>query len=286
MSNTSILVIIPLILAVAAGLLTWFAIDVGTQTMSRYQSNFTHRAQFQIREFFLFIDPSKLFMLNLVIMMLGGMLMWALTGSALIAFPVFFALALLPRLIYASMRKRRLQKFEEQLPDALMMLAGALRAGAGLNSALQQLTLEAAAPLTQEFSLMLREQRLGVTLEHSLNNLARRMPTQTTILVVSTMRIAHETGGGLAEALERTAHTIRCRLQMEGKINALTAQGKMQAWVVGLLPILLMLVLHKLEPEAMGLLWSSRIGWGTLTILGFLECMGIYVIRKIIAIDV
>lgn len=184
------------------------------------------------------------------------------------------------------MRQRRLRQFEEQLPDALMMLSGGMRAGVGLNSAIAQLVAEAHAPLGQEFSLLLREQRLGVTLEQSLNNLARRMPTQTTTLVVSAMRIATETGGGLAETLERTANTIRSRLQMEGKIRALTAQGKLQAWVVGALPLALMAILNKMEPEAMGMLWHSRIGWGTLLVIFVFEFLGIFVIRKIVTIDV
>ena len=167
-----------------------------------------------------------------------------------------------------------------------MMLSGGLRAGVGLSSAIQQLVAEAMPPISQEFTLLLREQRLGVTLEQSLSNLNRRVPTQTTTLVVSAMRIATETGGGLAETLERTSHTIRSRLQMEGKIGALTAQGKLQAWVVGLLPIVLMLVLNKMEPDAMSLLWHTRIGWGTLVVIGIFEVLGIYVIRKIVAIDV
>jgi len=145
---------------------------------------------------------------------------------------------------------------------------------------------EAPAPLSQEFTLLLREQRLGVTLEQSLNSLARRVPTQTTVLVVSAMRIATETGGSLAETLERTGQTIRSRLQMEGKIAALTAQGKLQAWVVGLLPVVLMLVLNKMEPAAMAMLWETKVGWAVLFVLALLEAMGIYVIRKIIAIDV
>jgi tight adherence protein B len=98
--------------------------------------------------------------------------------------------------------------------------------------------------------------------------------------------VATETGGGLAETLERTAHTIRSRLQMESKIGALTAQGKLQAWVVGLLPLVLMAILNRMEPEAMAMLWNTRIGWGTLVVIAFLEFMGIWIIRKIIAIDV
>ncbi|MBC7501051.1 MAG: type II secretion system F family protein [Herminiimonas sp.] len=286
MNSAQIIIAITLVTAVSAALLAWFVIDVGTVTMARYRAVFTKRAQFQVQEFFLFIDPSKLFVANLAVMALGGMLVWMLTGSVVVAVPVFFALGLLPRIVYAVLRKRRLRKFEEQLPDALMMLSGGMRAGVGFSSAIQQLVAETQAPLSQEFSLVLREQRLGVTLEQSLNNLGRRMPTQTTSLVVSAMRIASETGGGLAETLERTANTIRSRLQMEGKIGALTAQGKLQAWVVGALPLVLMLILNKMEPEAMSLLWHSRMGWATLGVIAFLEFMGVYVIRKIIAIDV
>lgn len=286
MNDGNPLIIISVVVAFSAALLAWFVIDTGTVTMAKYRANFTKRASFQVQEFFLFVDPAKLFVANLAVMALGALLVWIITGSALVAIPVFFALALVPRLLYAWMRRRRLQKFEEQLPDALMMISGGLRAGSGLSSALQQLVAEAQQPLAQEFSLMLREQRMGVTLEQSLNNLARRMPTQTTTLVVSAMRIASDTGGGLAETLERTAHTIRSRLQMEGKIRALTAQGKLQAWVVGLLPLVLMAVLNKMEPEAMSLLWNTRIGWATLVVIGFFEFMGIYVIRKIVAIDV
>ena len=285
-NSTLVIISITFVIALSAALLAWFVIDMGPVSMQRYRASFPTRAKFQVQEFFLFIDARKLFAANLAIMALGGVLTWVFTGSVLVAIPVFFALALMPRVLYAWMRARRMQKFEEQLPDALMMLSGGMRAGVGLGSAMAQLVAEAPAPLGQEFSLLLREQRLGVTLEQSLNNLARRMPTQTTTLVVSAMRIANETGGGLAETLERTANTIRSRLQMEGKIRALTAQGKLQAWVVGLLPVGLMLVLTKLEPVAMDMIWHTKLGWATLLVLVILEFMGVYVIRKIIAIDV
>ncbi|MBC7414664.1 MAG: type II secretion system F family protein [Herminiimonas sp.] len=280
------MILITVVVALSAALLVWFAIDVGTITMARYRADFTDRARFQVQEFFLFIDPSRLFIGNLAIMAMGGLVVWLLTGSPLMVLPAVCILGFLPRVTYGLLRKRRRRLFEEQLPDALMMLCGGLRAGIGFSSAIQQLVAEAQAPLAQEFSLVLREQRLGVTLEQSLTNLLRRMPTQATVLVVSAMRIASETGGGLAETLERTAHTIRSRLQMEGKIGALTAQGKLQAWVVGMLPVALMLILDRMEPDAMAFMWHTRMGWATLCIIAFLEVMGVYVIRKIVAIDV
>lgn len=286
MDQDQVLMVITLVVALSAAMLAWFAVDLATHTMTQYRAEFTEKAKFQAQEFFLFIDPKKLFVANLALMLLGALLVWVLTGALALAAPTFFVLGLFPRILYAGLRKRRLKKFESQLPDALMMISGGLRAGSSLSSATQQLVAEAQNPLAQEFSLMLREQRLGVTVEQSLNNLARRVPTQTTTLVVSAMRIANETGGGLAETLERTSHTIRSRLQMEGKIEALTAQGKLQAWVVGALPVMLMLVLNKMEPEAMGMIWHTPIGWATLVVLAFLEFMGVYLIRKITAIDV
>lgn len=280
------IVFVTVMVAVASALLAWFVIDVGTVTMARYRAQFTERTDFQAREFFLFLDPAQLFRVHLALLAIGTGLVWLATGSLLLALLMCFALALLPRFIYARLRQRRLRAFEEQTPDALMMLAGALRAGLNLNSAISQLVVEALPPLGQEFSLMLREQRLGVTLEQSLNGLSRRMPTQTTILAVSAMRIATETGGGLAEMLERTANTVRSRLQIEGKIRALTSQGKLQAWVVGLLPVALMLILNQMEPGAMSVMWHSPMGWGALAVIGVLELLGIYLIRKIVAIDV
>ena len=286
MEPNDLLLLITVVIALSAALLAWFAVDLGAVTLEKYRAQFTEKARFQAQEFFFFIDPRKLFLANVAVMALGAVMVWVLTDSLILAVPAFFGLALLPRLLYAWLRKRRLRKFEEQLPDALMMLAGGLRAGASLTSAVQQLVAESQNPLAQEFSLVLREQRLGVSMEQSLNNLARRVPTQTTTLVVSALRIASETGGGLAETLERTSNTVRSRLQMEGKIDALTAQGKLQAWVVGSLPVLLMLVLNRMEPDAMGLLWHSRLGWATLAVLVFLEFMGVYLIRRITTIDV
>jgi tight adherence protein B len=105
-------------------------------------------------------------------------------------------------------------------------------------------------------------------------------------LVVFAMRIASQTGGGLAEALERASHTVRSKLAMEGKIRALTAQGKLQAWVVGALPLGLMFVLAKMEPEAMSLLWTTRIGLAAIVLIALLEFFGIVLIRKIVSIDV
>ncbi len=134
--------------------------------------------------------------------------------------------------------------------------------------------------------MLLREQRLGVALDQALDNLNRRVALQSVTLAVSAMRIATETGGQLAETLERASQTLRSKLAMEAKIRALTSQGKLQAIVVGALPLLLIVVLHKMEPQAMGLMFTTPMGWATLAVIALLECFGIVLIRKIVDIDV
>ena len=147
MNDTVFFIAIALAVTVSVGLLAWFVMDVGTSSLKRYRAQFTERAKFQAREFFLFIDPKVMFTANLVLMSMGAAVAWAVTGSGLMAIPVFFALALVPRVLYATLRKRRLHNFETQLPDALMMIAGGMRAGVSLASAIQQLVAEAPQPL-------------------------------------------------------------------------------------------------------------------------------------------
>jgi tight adherence protein B len=286
MTTQAISLALAIVAAIAATLFAWFVIDIGKSAMARYRDQFTERTSFHAREFFLFVDPGKIFAAHVSLVVLGSILTGLFFRNFILGLGTGVALGLLPRFVFKRMRLRRMRRFEEQLPDALTMLSGALRAGLSLRSAIGQLVVEAPAPLGQEFTLLLREQRLGATLEQSLNGLARRIPTPTTILTVSAMRIASETGGGLAEMLERTANTVRSSLQIEGKIGALTAQGKLQAWIVGILPIGLMLVLNKMEPGEMSVLWHTPMGWGALAVIGTLEALGIFVIRKIVAIDV
>jgi tight adherence protein B len=286
MDDTSRILIVSVVVAGAMAALTWAAAGIATQSLARYRQTFTESAHFQLRELFLFVDPARLFALNLSATLLGGLLVWLVTQSLVMGVGAGAALALLPRIAFHLMRKRRLERIELQLPDALMAMGGGMKAGLSLAGAVQQIVQESPAPLSQEFDLMLREQRLGVSLDESLENLSRRLPIQAVTLVVSAMRIAGETGGGLAETLERAAATLRSQHAMEGKIRALTAQGKLQAWIVGLLPVFLAFWLVKLEPEAMSILWTTHMGFVTLAIIGLLEFFGVLLIRKIVTIDV
>lgn len=272
--------------AIAIALLTWSVFDIGTNGLARYRQLFTERTNVDLRELFLFVEPGRLFVLNLSVMLLVGVAVWVLTRSFFLAVLGLVLTALVPRLLLRFLRRRRLDAMELQLPDTLLMLAGGMKAGVSLTQAIQQLVLESRPPVSQEFDMVLREQRLGVALDAALENLNRRVPLQSVTLTVSAMRIAAETGGQLAETLERASQTLRTKLAMEGKIRALTSQGKLQAIVVGALPLFLMYVLNKMEPEAMNLMFTTRMGYATLAVIALLEFFGVLIIRKIVDIDV
>lgn len=272
--------------AVAAAVMAWF-VQRGMRTaLLRYRQAFTQTARLQLSEFFLFIDPMQLWVANLVLCIVVAVLAAILTGSLIAVLAGVAGCVFLPRRWVRHLRRQRLRRFDAQLPDALLALASALRAGAGVGGALREIVGEAPVPLAQEFGLLMREQRLGVPFDTALANLAARMPSEATSLVVSALRIATDTGGNLAEALERIASLLRARLHMEGRVDALTAQGRMQAWVVGCLPLLLALVLHRLEPEAMARLWNTPVGWATVAAIVLMEFTGLWLIRRIVRIDV
>lgn len=270
----------------AAGLLAWALAGIGKEGLATYRDRFTAAARFRLDELFLFIDPAHLFAANLALVALVGLSGWLASGQPLVGLALAVVTALLPGLAYRRLCARRMRLIEGQLADALLVVAGGLRAGVSLTHALQQLVREGRPPLAQEFDLVLREQRLGVGLDEALEHLAARVPLQSLTMVIAAMRIAGETGGSLAEALERGARTVRSQRAMEEKIRALTAQGKLQALVVGLLPALLLLVLGRMEPEAMAVMWSTPMGWATLGVVAVLEACGVMLIRRIVAIDV
>lgn len=274
------------LMALALVGLVWSVGDMLAQGFQRYRRVFTERTRFSLRELFLFVEPEKLFVLNLGLMLVSLIAVWALTSSVMLALLVAAVCGWAPRQMLRMLRQRRLDALEQQLPDALLMWCGALRSGVSLTQALAQYVAEAAPPLAQELDLVLREQRLGVSLDEALENLGQRVPLQSVTLLVSALRVATETGGALTESLERSAATLRSKLMMEGKIRALSAQGRLQAWVVGSLPLALLLALQQLEPESMQTLFTSPMGWATLLVVALLELCGVWLIRRIVAIDV
>lgn len=251
-----------------------------------------HRARFEqavgtrMRESFLFVDTARLFVLQHLLAVSATLGVWLLSGRWQLALLVALGFGALPGLVLRRLRARRNEAFRQQMPDLLMLVAGGLRAGNGLAQALAQAAGEIEAPARQELGLVLREQRLGVGLEQALSSLARRMPVEETTLFASALRIGAESGGSMAETLESLADATRRKLAIEGKVRALTAQGRLQAWVMGALPAVLALLLFAVEPVAMRALIDTWQGWAVCAAVLVLQATGVLMIRRIVAIDV
>jgi len=270
----------------AVGIVSWLIARRVNVFMGEYQSVFKETATGNLEDMFLFIDPQQLFIANLVALVLAPLLAYMMTGDIIIALVIFALLIIIPLWAYKKMRRNRLRKFEKQLPDVLVMISGALASGSSLNMALQSVMLEQEAPISQEFMLFVREQRIGVEFDASLRNMERRIPLLDFAMFAAAMRISREVGGDLGEVLSTLADTLRRKSSMEGKIDALTAQGRMQGIVMTGLPLLLGGLLFLLEPDAMSKLFTTPMGWGVVSVIVVMEVLGYIFIKKITSIDV
>jgi tight adherence protein B len=252
----------------------------------RYDAQVSNAADVRLAELFIFIDPATLRRICVASFFAIALLIFLLLGSWLLALLAGAVVMLAPTLGVTLLRRARIRRFSHALPDALQSLANMLRSGLNLSGALEFIVDDDKGPVGQEFGLFLNELKMGVKFEQALDNMYLRVPTQDMQLVVAGLKISREIGGSLADVMARLADTIRRRLEMEGKIDSLTAMGKLQGLVMTLLPMGVGYAIFKIEPEAMMKMFTTWHGWIACAVVLLLEVAGFYVIRKIVSIDV
>lgn len=183
-------------------------------------------------------------------------------------------------------RKRRLRQFAGQLPDALEMMGRALRSGQSLATAFSMIANEVAAPLGKEFERVFEEQNLGIPLEQSLESMTERVPNLDLKFFSTAVILQRQTGGDLAEILDKISHLIRERFQIWGQVQALTGEGRLSGVVLMGLPVVLFLVVYKLNPDYVMVLFTEPMGKKMLGWAIVLQVLGALVIRKIVNIKV
>ena len=279
-------ILIFVLLAGSVALAVWWLFGQAERAWARYEDRMRDETRRTLDASFPFLDIAQLrpAVAGLVLALMLAVA-W-LAGRWWGVLPVLAGLLCAPPLILRHVRRRRARRFDAQLPDLVLALAGALRAGAGVQPALRHLVAQSSPPLSQEFGLMLREQRLGLGFQDALLQLRARMPTESCGLVVSALGIAARTGGSLADTLESIAQTLRARQHWLGRVEALTAPGRMQSRIMAGLPAVLAPLPRRLEPEAMALLWQTWYGWIVLAAILLLEGLGIFWIRRVAAIEV
>ncbi|MCK5069995.1 MAG: type II secretion system F family protein [Desulfocapsa sp.] len=279
-------IIIASLVAVSAGLFAWLFFLQMYDKLNYYKDTVEEITTNKFSELFLFVDISNYFYYYIAILLIFPLITGILSGDISVGIVTFFIVLFSPYVILKTMIKKRLKKFEQQLPDALVMIAGSIRSGSSLPIALDSLIQESSPPLSQEFGLYVRERKLGLDRDIAFANLEHRVPLEDLSLTLSAVRISSEIGGDLAETLESLAATLRKKLIMEGKIDSLTSQGKLQGIVMTSLPMFLIIALMKLEPAAMSQMFTTKIGWMVLGTILCMQTLGFIAIKKITTIDV
>lgn len=220
----------------------------------------------------------------------GGFLGFAL--SAVLNSPVpmvpivVLIMASLPLMWLLLRRARRFKKFAHQLPDAMELVARALRSGHSLASGLFVVVEEMPAPICEEFGNAYEEQNLGVPIEQSLKNMLKRMPNMDLKFFVTAVAIQRQSGGDLAEILDKIGYIIRERFKILGQVKALTGEGRISGVVLMALPIALFFAVYHLNPTYVMLLFTDELGREMIAYAAGLQVLGALAIKKIVAIKV
>lgn len=216
-----------------------------------------------------------------------GLLLPLFTGRGLlIGIGLAVVLGSLPILYVLRAKATRLAKIESQLPDAIDLMGRAMRAGHAFPNALNMVGDEMAAPIGLEFRILFDEINYGVTLEDALLNLLSRVPSTDLQYFVVALLIQRQTGGNLAELLDNISAIVRSRIKLMGHIRTLSAEGKLSAWILSLLPFAAAFVINLVNPRFMTVLWTDPVGLKMVYAALFMIVFGIWWMTKIIKIRV
>ncbi|ATB34512.1 type II secretion system F family protein [Melittangium boletus] len=277
-----------IVLLLVTGSVFFFSLVIFTvlaKAYEQYQERYVVKSMNDLSDMFLFIDARQLLVLNIASMCLMGILSYIIFNPILCVISTIFGF-FLPIILVKHYRKRRIKKFNVQLVDALQAMANAFKAGLTFPQAIEHVAREAQPPLAQEFGLFVKEVKLGVPLEEALINMGRRVGSDDLELVVVATNIARQLGGNMAEMFETISSVIRERFRLEGKIDALTSQGKLQGWVVAAMPAILGMVLNYMRPDLMEPMLDHWFGYVLITVIAIMELLGIFIIRRIVNIDI
>ena len=197
------------------------------------------------------------------------------------ALPVDRPVGMLDRLLAG----RRRQRMRGQLPAALQAVATSVRAGLSLPQALQAAGRQVPAPLGEEFARIAEETALGATLDRALESFEARVALPDVRLLVASLSLSRATGASLAPLLDRLVETLRERERLRGQVQALTAQGRMSGWVVGLAPVGLLAAMAVADPEYLRPMIATPAGWFLLGLAALLEVLGAVTIRAMVRVE-
>lgn len=236
------------------------------------------------------LKPGEYLALMVIFTVGGGFLAWYIFGkSILFAIVGAFLGSLLPRTYVRRQQSQRLVRFNDQLADMLNLMVNGLRAGYSTMQAMEAVSREMPAPISDEFRRVVQEMQLGLPMERSLDNLLRRIPSDDLDLVIAAMNVQREVGGNLAEILDTISHTIRERVRIKGEIRVLTSQVMYSGKFLAMMPLLIAGALFLLNKPYMMQFFNPEtrlIGIPMLIVGGLMILAGYFVMTRIATIDV
>lgn len=223
---------------------------------------------------------------TVILVMAAGGIAYVLMQDILISAVACLAAFFGPRVYIGVLRGRRLKAFSEQLGDTIQLMVNGIRAGYSVLQAMEAVSQEMGPPISDEFGRVVREQQLGLTLEHAMDNMLRRVPSDDLDMMITAINVQREVGGNLAEVLDSIAFTIRERVRIKGDLQAMTGQSRMSGYMVGMVPVALAIFLYLLNPEYMGQMVDHVCGYVMLACAGIGIASGFAVMSKVMQIDV
>ncbi|MCK8114729.1 type II secretion system F family protein [Anaerosoma tenue] len=232
------------------------------------------------------LRPTEYIVMHLAIVIVAGVLAMWVSGSVLVGILVVVAAVIVPLIVVDARIRSRHAAFEAQLPDVLNLIAGALRAGWGLQQSIDLVVEQMSPPVSSEFARAQTEVRLGRSVEEALETVARRTQSEDFSWAVTAIGIQRDVGGNLAEVLDVVAATIRDRGALKRQISGLTAEGRLSAWILLVLPFVLVFTLSVLNPAYMLGLFTTVPGLVMIAIGSTLLVVGAVWLRNIVTIEV
>jgi len=227
-----------------------------------------------------------LILMTIACFVVFGYLVYLRTDHAIFGFLLGAVAAAIPGLWVMRKRQKRFDEFEAGLPEALDLMVSALRAGHSLVAALRLVAHESPDPIGGEFRICFEEQNYGLELRTAMDNLSERVPLQDLRIVATAILIQKESGGNLAEVLEKGANLIRERFKLKREVRTRTAQGRLTGWILSILPLVLGVLLYMINPKVMSVLWTREVGVKLLYAAAGMMVIGALIIRKIVNMEV
>ena len=228
----------------------------------------------------------RMILLSIALGLVGGIIAWYGTNNYIIGLVAAVALTAAPFFKVNFDRSKRLTKFEEQLPEAMDIMVRALKAGHPFTETLKLVAEEMEQPISTEFGITFADINYGLDVKRAFLNLLERVPNITLMTVVTAVIVQRETGGNLAETLGNISSIVRARFRFQRKVRTLSAEGRMSAWVLTMIPFVLFVGLMVTSPDYLTLLITEPAGIKLLSIAFTMIIVGIFWLKRIIRIEV